>query len=84
MTKEEFLSLNEKDQRSLVNITLHEKGWRIVPYGWDYDFGEEYHDKLMRVDKGDCVVPETPLSLVCGLGWPYENTGERIYGHERY
>lgn len=71
MTREEFLSLNEKDQRSLVNIALHEKGWRLVPD--DFAYSGEYWDRLLMVNKGDVyqIETETPISLVCGLAWPY-------------
>ncbi|ELY4895586.1 hypothetical protein SM618_004636 [Salmonella enterica] len=71
MTREEFLSLNEKDQRSLVNIALREKGWRLVPD--DFAYSGEYWDKLLMVNKGDVyqIETETPISLVCGLDWPY-------------
>ncbi|EDZ3225034.1 hypothetical protein GV858_06040 [Salmonella enterica] len=75
MTREEFLSLNEKDQRSLVNIALREKGWRLMPD--DFAYSGEYWDKLLMVNKGGedwrdwKIETETPLSLVCGLDWPY-------------
>ncbi|EGN6906780.1 hypothetical protein ISL59_002502 [Salmonella enterica] len=76
MTKEEFLSLNEKDQRSLVNITLREKGWRIMPD--DFPDECEYVDCLLMINKGGDdwremkIETETPLTIVCGgMGWPY-------------
>ncbi|EMD4231265.1 hypothetical protein VQ237_000990 [Salmonella enterica] len=71
MTREEFLNLNEKDQRSLVNIALREKGWRLLPD--DFAYSGEYWDKLLMVNKGGeyQIETETPLSLVCGLDWPY-------------
>ncbi|EAO4370774.1 hypothetical protein EB944_15005 [Salmonella enterica] len=76
MTKEEFLKLNEKDQRSLVNIALREKGWRIMPD--DFPDECEYADCLLMINKGGDdwhdrkIETETPLTIVCGgMGWPY-------------
>ncbi|EHH6189132.1 hypothetical protein J8P63_003416 [Salmonella enterica] len=71
MTQEDFLNLNEKDQRSLVNIALREKGWRLLPD--DFAYSGEYWDRLLMVNKGNVykIETETPISLVCGLAWPY-------------
>lgn len=73
MTKEEFISLSVKDQKSLVNQIISERGWR---YFSSNQYGEEWYQRFIIVNQGRkdwrqwSLRTVTPLNLVCGIEWP--------------
>lgn len=70
MTKEEFLSLNEKEQRTIVNGVLAERGH---VYMFDHPFTHESNYALRYITINDnpsrgkwCLRSVRPVDLVCG------------------
>ncbi|EMW0060118.1 hypothetical protein ABIV32_001530 [Salmonella enterica subsp. enterica] len=73
MTKEEFLALPVKDQKSLVNEVIHSHGWCYFSCN---QYGDQWHQRFIIVNKGKqewrqwSLRTVTPLHLVCGIEWP--------------
>ncbi|WP_174491003.1 hypothetical protein [Escherichia coli] len=72
MTKEEFLKLSVKEQKSLVNDMLNERGWKVVE---TEEYGTDWHQRIIIINTGGdewrdwCLRTVTPLSLVTGVGF---------------
>lgn len=72
MTKEQFIALSIKEQKSLVNIMLSERGWKVVE---EEDYGTDWHQRIIIINTGGdewrdwCLRTVTPLSLVTGTGF---------------
>lgn len=72
MTKEQFIALSVKEQKSLVNTMLSERGWKVVE---EEDYGTDWHQRIIIINTGGdewrdwCLRTVTPLSLVTGTGF---------------
>lgn len=73
MTKEEFIKLSVKEQKSLVDEEIAARGWKLFNVT---EYGDEWHQRFILVNTGGdewrqwSLRTVTPLSLICGLDWP--------------